>query len=40
MWLPSPMRREWFLKQESLLNEITHSMTVTRPTMFMILGDV
>jgi len=26
---PSGMRREWFLKQESLLNEITHSMTVT-----------
>jgi len=26
---PSRMRREWFLKQESLLKEITHSMTVT-----------
>jgi len=26
---PHRMRREWFLKQESLLNEITHSMTVT-----------
>jgi hypothetical protein len=26
---PSYMRREWFLKQESVLNEITHLMTVT-----------
>ncbi len=37
---PSRMRREWFLKQESLLNENTPPMTVTPPTMFMILGDV
>jgi hypothetical protein len=33
-------RREGFLKQESLVNEITPPMTVTPPTMFMILGDV
>jgi hypothetical protein len=26
---PSRLRREWFLKQESILNEITHLMTVT-----------
>jgi hypothetical protein len=25
----SRLRREWFLKQESILNEITHLMTVT-----------
>jgi len=33
-------RREGFLKQESLVIEITPPMTVTPPTMFMILGDV
>jgi hypothetical protein len=26
---PSRLRREWLLKQGSLLNEITHLMTVT-----------
>ena len=26
---PSGMRREWFLKQESVLDEITYLMTVT-----------
>ena len=30
-------RREGFLKQESLVNEITPPMTVTPPTKFMIL---